>query len=40
MKLEYPVAYTEKILPICLPGTRTSQVGAEGIVTGWVKNFI
>lgn len=37
LKLERPVVYTDKIIPVCLPHGKVTKVGDKGIVTGWVN---
>jgi len=42
MKLESPVAYSDKVKPICLPDSKIYEIGDSLTVTGWVikKLFI
>lgn len=35
LRLDTPVEFTDKIQPVCLPGGTYTDIGAQGIVTGW-----
>jgi len=36
MKLESPVAYSDKVKPICLPDSKIYEIDDPVTVTGWV----